>query len=424
MKNTQKSTLSRRLVKMASLAKEASYFLSSLSEGKKNELLNFMADSLLKNKEKIFAANLADLRNARKKGLSKAFLERLTLDHGRIEEMALSLREIAKLQDPVDRVIKSWVRPNGISITKVHVPIGVILIIYESRPNVTSDCIGLCFKSGNSVILRGGRDAIFSTTPIYSILEKVLLDGGIPAGAVSLVTTTTRSAVDVLLSLDRCIDLVMPRGGESLIREVRDKSKIPVIKHYKGVCHIFVDESADFAKAQRIILNAKVQRPAVCNAVETLLVHEAVARDFLPTMIEALVDAGVEIRADKNTRKIVGGLKSATEEDWFAEYLDLILSVKIVKGIDEAIRHINHYGSSHSDSIVTENTVNGERFLKEVDSACVYVNASTRFTDGNQFGFGAEIGISTDKLHARGPMGLDELTTYKYVIRGTGQIRE
>ena len=274
------------------------------------------------------------------------------------------------------------------------------------------------------MILRGGSDAVDSNAAIYDVLQKVIGDAGLPKSAVNLVKLTERRAVDVLLSLDQYIALVMPRGGESLIREVRDKSKIPVIKHYKGVCHVFVDKSADFAMAQRIILNAKVQRPAVCNAMETLLVHEAVSKDFLPTMIEALQDAGVEIRGDVKTRRIVKGIKRATQVDWSTEYLDLILSVKVVSDIHEAIAHINRYGSSHSDSIVTSDQENAEIFLKKVDSACVYVNASTRFTDGYQFGFGAEIGISTDRLHARGPVGLEELTTYKYEIRGKGQIRE
>ncbi|HAJ57819.1 MAG TPA: glutamate-5-semialdehyde dehydrogenase [Candidatus Omnitrophica bacterium] len=419
-----KNTLFKKLNKAALDARKASRILAAKSSKEKDALLTDMADALLYDKGRILAANARDLKNARKNGLTGAFLERLSLNDMRIDEMALSLREIAKLDDPVGKVTHSWMRPNGLVISKVRVPIGVILIIYESRPNVTSDCIGLCLKSGNAVILRGGSDAIRSNTAIYSVLENVLLSRGLPKGVVTLVTTTDRKAVDVLLSLDEHIDLVMPRGGESLIREVRDKSKIPVIKHYKGVCHVYVDDTADFAMAQRIILNAKVQRPSVCNAVETLLVHEKIAKDFLPTMIEALADAGCEIRADAATRKIVGGLKAAAEEDWYSEYLDLILSVKVVGGVDAAIEHINHYGSNHSDTIVTQDQARADKFLQQVDSACVYVNASTRFTDGYQFGFGAEIGISTDKLHARGPMGLEELTTYKYVIRGNGQIRE
>ncbi len=419
-----KTAMIKKLNKSASCAKEASMVLAGLSSEKKNEVLTLMAGALMDNKETIIRANKKDLKNARGEKLSAAFIERLTVSEKRINEMAQSMLEISKLQDPVGKDIKAWSRPNGLLISKVRVPIGVILIIYESRPNVTSDCIGLCFKSGNAVILRGGSEALCSNTAIYDVLKKVLLDAGLPEAAVTLIKLTDRKAVGVLLSLDKYIDLVMPRGGESLIRRVRDRSKIPVIKHYKGVCHVFVDRAADFVMAQRIILNAKVQRPAVCNAIETLLVHESVARDFLPTMIEALRDARVEIRGCEKTRKIVKDVKRATDKDWSTEYLDLILSVRVVRDIDEAIAHINGYGSSHSDTIVTQDEEAAEKFLKQIDSACVYVNASTRFTDGYQFGFGAEIGISTDKLHARGPMGLEELTTYKYVIRGNGQIRE
>ena len=424
MKKANKNPLFKKLSKIASDAKEASRVLANISTEKKNTVLLAMAAALLDQAEDILKANEADLRVALKKGLPKAFVERLTLSDNRIREMAESLAAVSKLDDPVGKNIKSWSRPNGLLISKVRVPIGVILIIYESRPNVTSDCIGLCFKSGNAVILRGGSDAIHSNICIFNILEKVVADHELPAAVVNLIKITDRKALDVLLSLDEYIDLVMPRGGEALIKEVRDKSKIPVIKHYKGVCHVFVDASADFAMAQAIILNAKVQRPAVCNAIETLLVHEAIAEKFLPSMIESLEDAGVKIRGCPATKKIVKGVKKATEEDWSTEYLDLILSVRVVKDVSAAIVHINRYGSAHSDSIVTTSEPNAELFLKEVDSACVYVNASTRFTDGYQFGFGAEIGISTDKLHARGPMALEELTTYKYVIRGSGQIRE
>ncbi len=411
-------------MKIAREAEKASFILASLSPEKKNAVLEAMVEALVGNKDEILKANKKDLACAQKKGLSAVFVERLTLNEKRIREMADSLKEIAKLNDPVGEVIKSWSRPNGLLISKVRVPIGVILIIYESRPNVTSDCIGLCFKSGNSVILRGGSDAIHSNRAIYRLLENVVDSAGLPKAVLHLVQMIDRKAVDVLLSLDEVIDLVMPRGGESLIKEVHDKSKIPVIKHYKGVCHAYIDDSADLPMAQRIILNAKVQRPAVCNAIETLLVSEKIARNFLPTMIESLEDAKVEIRGCAKTKGIVKNIKRATQVDWGTEYLDLILSVKVVSDVNEAIAHINHFGSNHSDMIVTQDQANAEKFLREVDSACVYVNASTRFTDGYQFGFGAEIGISTDKLHARGPMGLEELTTYKYVIRGSGQIRE
>ena len=412
------------LVRMAQKAKAATVRLACLDTETKNAALRDMAAALEAGASAILAANAKDLAAARKKRLSDAFRERLTLTPQRISEMAASLRAIADLDDPVGQVMKSWGRPNGLEIAKVRVPIGAILIIYESRPNVTSDCVGLCFKSGNVVILRGGSDAVRSNAAIFGLLAAAVRRHGLPAGTVNLVIPTDRKAVDVLLSLDDAIDLVMPRGGEALIREVREKSKIPVIKHYKGICHIFVDAAADLAMAERIVLNAKVQRPAVCNAVETLLVHEAIAKDFLPSMVRALQAAGVEVRGCPATRKIVKGIARACEQDWWTEYLALILSVKVVKDAGAAIAHINHYGSHHSDVIITQDAGRADQFLREVDSACVYVNASTRFTDGYQFGMGAEIGISTDRLHARGPMGLEELTTYKYVIRGNGQVRE
>lgn len=421
---SEKNSLALQLRKMAQAAKAASYVLASLSAEKKNIVLRQMADALEAGRADILKANQKDLAAAAKKKLSRAFVERLTLSEKRIAEMATSLRDVARLDDPVGSLIKTWSRPNGLVISKVHVPIGVILVIYESRPNVTADCVGLCFKSGNAVILRGGSDAIHSNTAIFDILARVARRHGLPGGSLSLVTSLDRKAVEVLLTLDEYIHLVMPRGGESLIREVRDNATMPVIKHYKGVCHVFVDASADLAMAERIVLNAKVQRPGVCNAIETLLVHEGIAKKFLPTMIEALQDARVEVRGCAQTRSLAQGVKKAKEADWYAEYLDLILAVRVVKDLDEAIDHINRYGSSHSDAIVTEDQTSAERFLKDVDSACVYVNASTRFTDGYQFGLGAEIGISTDKLHARGPMGLEELTTYKYIIRGSGQVRE
>jgi glutamate-5-semialdehyde dehydrogenase len=341
--------------------------------------------------------------------------------------MSASLIEISKLDDPVDSVIKSWEASSGLQIYKVRSPIGVILIIYESRPNVTSDCIGLCLKSSNCVILRGGSDALNSNRKIFEILNKVAVKNGIPKGSITFIDSKERKSVDALLKFDNLIDLVMPRGGEGLINEVKNKSRIPVIKHYKGICHVYVDSEADLNMAHRITFNAKVQRPGVCNAMETLLVHKDVAQRFLPAIIKDLQYAGCEIRGCKLTKKIARKLKkikSATERDWSTEYLDLILSVRVVSSLDEAIRHINYYGSHHSDSIVTDDKNNAKRFLKEVDSACVFVNASTRFTDGYQFGMGAEIGISTDKLHARGPMGLEELTTYKYLIEGSGQIRQ
>jgi glutamate-5-semialdehyde dehydrogenase len=338
--------------------------------------------------------------------------------------MSDSLREVAKLPDPVGKIIKAWRRPNGLRIQKVRSPIGVIAIVYESRPNVTSDCIGLCFKSGNSVILRGGSEALNSNLAIFKILKEVIKNHKIPEGVINLVTTKDRRAIDVLLKLNNYIDLVIPRGGEGLIRRVAKISRIPVIKHYKGICHIYVDEDADLNMAIKLCFNAKVQRPGVCNAMESMLVHKDVAARFLPGMLKKFKEANVEIRGCPITQKIVKGIKKATEKDYRTEYLDLILSVKVVRDLNSAIEHINNYGSHHSDSIVTNNQRNAQEFLQRVDSACVYANASTRFTDGYQFGMGAEIGISTDKLHARGPMALEELTTYKYMVFGNGQIRK
>jgi glutamate-5-semialdehyde dehydrogenase len=390
----------------------------------KNRALKAMAEALLKNKTKIAKANEKDLKSARSKKLPEALIDRLTLSDARIMAMANSLKNIAGMKDPVGRVIETVKRPNGLSIKKVSVPIGVILIIYESRPNVTSDCVGLCLKSGNAVILRGGKEAINSNTAIFDVLKNAAMRCGIPEGAISIVKDTDRSLVNDLLKESGHIDLVMPRGGESLIREITNNSRIPVIKHYKGVCHTYVDDGADLDMAEDICFNAKVQRPGVCNAMETMLVSEKTAKAFLPGMIERFRRAGVEIRGCPMTRKIAGmSVKRAAELDWYTEYLDLILSVRVVKGIDEAIDHIMKYGSYHSDAIVTNNKKAADKFLSRVDSACVYVNASTRFTDGGEFGKGAEIGVSTDKIHARGPVGLSELTSYKYIIKGNGQVR-
>jgi len=417
----QKTT--NEILAIAKKARLAAAFLTTLSSETKNNVLRAMSESLLSHAETILEANKKDIASAKKEGLSKAFIERMTLTDKRIQEMADSLLAVINLPDPVGEVMKAWRRPNGLWIHKVRTPIGVIAIIYESRPNVTSDCAALCFKSGNAVILRGGSETLASNCAIYTILKGVLNQFHIPDGAISLVATKDRKAVDQLLQLQEYIDLVMPRGGEGLIKHVVEHSRIPVIKHYKGICHVYVDESADVKMAQEICFNAKVQRPGVCNAMECMLVHYAVAPRFLPTMIKKFKKAGVEIRGCPITRKIVKNVRRATEQDYRTEYLDLILSVKVVKNMDEAIQHINTYGSHHSDTIVSEQYQNSLDFLKRVDSACVYVNASTRFTDGNQFGLGAEIGISTDKLHARGPMALEELTTYKYMIFGNGQVR-
>lgn len=417
-------SLKQELINMAKDAQEASRFMLNVSSAEKNAILNDMASMMNRGADFILSANRKDIAKARRMGLNSALIDRLSLNAGRIKEMSGSLAEISKLSDPVGEVIKAWRVPNGLWIHKVRTPIGVIAIVYESRPNVTSDCIGLCFKSGNSVILRGGSEALNSNLSIFQILKKVIKEHGLPEGLMNIVPTADRRAVDTLLKLNGYIDLVIPRGGESLINRVVSLSRIPVIKHYKGICHVYVDEWADLNMAQRICFNAKVQRPGVCNAMESLLVHREVAARFLPGMIKKFRHSGVEIRGCDLTRKIVKGIKKATEEDYRTEYLDLILSVKVVEDLTQGIRHINSYGSHHSDTIITENYECAFRFLREVDSACVYVNASTRFTDGNQFGMGSEIGISTDKLHARGPMALEELTTYKYMVFGDGQIRE
>jgi len=382
-----------------------------------------MAGSLREHSKALIRANKKDLSVAKRHTRGAAFLDRLALDQGRIEQMAASLEQVARLADPVGETISSRRRPNGLLIKKVRVPIGVIAIIYESRPDVTSDCIGLCLKSGNAVILRGGHESINSNIAIYNLLKKVASRHKLPLGAINLIKNVERSAVDTLLAMQGYIDLVIPRGGEGLIKRVSRKSKIPVIKHYKGICHTYVDAEADLPLAQKVCFNAKVQRPGVCNAMETLLVHERVAKRFLPRIIKELQAAGVEIRADLATRKIVKAVKAAKEQDWSREYLDLVLSVKVVRSLDQAVAHINRYGSGHSDAIITKNRTKAERFLTTADSACVYLNASTRFTDGYEFGLGAEMGISTDKIHARGPMALEELTTYKYEIFGKGQIR-
>lgn len=410
---------------LAQNARDATPALRALPTATKNKALQQMADALVRGRREILAANAADMAAARARGQTAALLDRLLLTEARIRDMADGLRAIAKLPDPVGGTLKAWRRPNGLRITKVRVPIGVIVIVYEARPNVTADCAGLCLKSGNAVILRGGSEAHRSNTAIARVLAKAARTAGVPDGAIQLVPVTDRRGVDVLLSLTGLVDLVIPRGGEGLIRSVVAKAKVPVIKQYKGVCHTYVDATADLAMAKRICYNAKVQRPAVCNAMETLLVHRAVAATFLPPMAQQYLAAGVELRGDVATRKALRGLpvKAATEADWPTEYLDLILSVKVVGSLDEAIRHVQRYGSGHSEAIVTRTDASARRFLNEIDAACVYVNASTRFTDGGQFGLGAEIGISTDKLHARGPMGLEELTTYKYLVAGQGQTR-
>jgi len=411
----------RRIVKEA---KKNSYLLSTISSKLKDKALLTMAKLLLESKDFILKENEKDVCIAKRNGLKQSFIDRLTLTPKRLEEMSESLKELTNLPDPIGRVIDGWKRPNGLFIQKVRVPVGVILIIYEARPNVTSDCIGLCFKSSNVAILRGGKDAINSNKAIFKVLLKAVNSLGIGFSPFFLIQRTEHKLVDYLLKESAYIDLVIPRGGEALIRKVTQDSSIPVIKHYKGVCHIFVDAFADISKALKVCLNAKVQRPSVCNAVETILVHKNVAKKFLPKLKKELDKYNVEIRGDFMTKKILRGIKLAKEIDWFTEYLDLVVSIKVVEDIDKAIEHINFYGSHHTDTIITENVNNARKFVEEVDSACCFVNISTRFSDGYQFGLGAEIGISTDKLHARGPMGLEELTTYKYIVYGDGQIRE
>lgn len=415
--------LSQELLAIAQAAKEASSCGAILSSELKDKALREMACALISAKSFILKENKKDLKAASAAKLSKPFIDRLTLNEKRLAAMADSLIEIANLPDPVNEVIKAWRRPNGLWIHKVRVPIGVIAIIYESRPNVTSDCIGLCFKSGNSVILRGGSESLYSNQAIYVTLKEVLKKYQGASAMVQMVATDNRKAIDALLQLKDHIDLVMPRGGEGLIKKVSETSRIPVIKHYKGICHVFVDNWANVEMARKICLNAKVQRPGVCNAMETMLVHRDIAVRFLPGMLEDFRKAGVEVRGCSLTQKLGKNIKAATDKDFHTEYLDMILSVKVVESLQDAISHINAYGSRHSDSIVTENYDHALEFLRKVDSACVYVNASTRFTDGCQFGMGAEIGISTDKLHARGPMALEELTTYKYMVFGNGQVR-
>lgn len=418
------SNLKNEIITIAKCAEEASRSMERISSAVKDKALLEMAAGLEKNKGYIFSANKKDILSCKRKRLKSAFIDRLTLNDKRIKSMADSLREIAKIHDPIGEIIKMWTRPNGLWIGKMRVPLGVIGVIYESRPNVTSDCVGLCIKSGNSAILRGGSEAINSNIAIYSTLNETAKKCGIPAGAINLIKTTDRKAVHILLALDEYVDLIIPRGGESLIREVASRARIPVLKHYKGICHTYVDEEADLNMAEKICFNAKVQRPSVCNAMETLLVHKDVAARFLPGMIKKYKEAGVEVRGCQMTRKIVKAVKPATQTDWSTEYLDLILSVKVVEDMDDAIEHITKYGTKLSDSIVTENYYHAVEFIRKVDSACVYVNASTRFTDGYEFGLGAEIGISTDKFHARGPVAVEELTSYKYIVFGSGQIRE
>jgi glutamate-5-semialdehyde dehydrogenase len=404
-------------------AKKASSVLARLASDRKDEALRLMAEKMIGQTPFLVEENSKDLEKARRAGLSTAMMDRLTLNEAGIRGIARGLLEVAALTDPIGRIASMQRRPNGLLVGRMHIPLGVIGIIYEARPNVTADAAALCLKSGNAVILRGGSEAFHSNLAITRILQNVLRKTGIPEAAIQVIPLTDREAVHEMLQLEEYIDLIIPRGGEDLIRAVVARSKIPVIKHYKGVCHIYVDDTADLSMAVKICLNAKVQRPGVCNAMETLLVHRDVAGRFLPMMAEQYRQAGVVLKGCEKTQAILPGIEAATEEDWHREYLDLILSIRVVRDIDEAIAHIERYGSLHTESIITESYERSQRFLSEVNSSTVLVNASTRFSDGFELGLGAEIGISTTKLHAYGPMGLEELTTRKFVIYGNGQVR-
>ncbi len=428
-------SLRDEMLHLARQAKAASRQLARLSAAEKNACLLAMAEALEQNRELLREANARDMELGAGNGLSAAMLDRLKLDEKRIAGMAKGLREVAALPDPVGRILDERVRPNGLKLQKITTPIGVIVIIYESRPNVTADAASLCFKSGNAAILRGGKEALHSNQAIAQLMVAAARsrNPNFPENAIQVVPTTDREAIPVLLSLTDYIDLCMPRGGESLIRAVAECSKVPVIKHYKGVCHVYVDGEADLDMAEEIALNAKVQRPAVCNAMETLLVDRQIARQFIPRIVQKLSEHKVELHADPETQKIFSEStprinppprwRLATEQDWATEYNDYVLNIRIVENLDAAIQHISQYGSAHSDCIVTRNETRAKKFLAEIDSAAVYWNASTRFTDGGEFGMGAEIGISTDKIGARGPMGLEELTSYKWIGIGTGQVR-
>ena len=423
-------SLKEDMTELARRARLASRRLTSLSAGEKNNCLLAMADGIEANSQFIQQENAKDMSAAEATGLSKALLDRLLLDEARIRGMVTGLREVSELPDPVGRIIEERTRPIGLKLTKIATPIGVIVIIYESRPNVTADAASLCFKSGNATILRGGKEAINSNQAIAKIMVQAATKAmpEFPNDAIQVVSTTDRAAIPELLSLTRDVDLCIPRGGESLIRAVAECSQVPVIKHYKGVCHVYIDGAADVAMAEEIIFNSKVHRPGVCNAAETLLVDQTIAAEALPRLAKRLAEANVELRGDKTTQALLDGslidVVSASETDWGEEYLDLVLSVKTVDGVGEAIEHINNYGSGHTETIVTGDESAARRFQVEVDSSTIFWNASTRFTDGGQFGMGAEIGISTDKIGARGPMGLEELTSYKWLGVADGLIRE
>ncbi|NLJ83967.1 MAG: glutamate-5-semialdehyde dehydrogenase [Halanaerobiaceae bacterium] len=417
-------SIREEIIAQARGAKRAAEVLANLSTEMKNQALEAIATELENSMEEILEENRKDLEAGEKAGLSRALLDRLLLNEDRIRSMADGLREIIQLEDPVGDIVEMWKRPNGLMVGKMRVPMGVIGIIYEARPNVTIDAAGLCLKAGNAVILRGGSEAINSNRILARIAAEAIARVGLPAGCIQLVQTTDREAVSVLLGLNEYLDLLIPRGGAGLIRRVINEARVPVIETGTGNCHIFVDEGADLQMALDIVFNAKTSRPGVCNAVETLLVHRAIAPDFLPELYRVLRQNNVELRGCPAVREIIPDINEAVESDWEEEYLDYILAVRVVNNFEDAVSHINTYGTKHSEAIITNDYTRSQRFLREVDAAAVYVNASTRFTDGNQFGLGAEIGISTQKLHARGPMGLNELTTCKFIVYGQGQIRE
>lgn len=411
------------LEKICEKVKETTSTMSIISNSKKKEVLIQVAEDIIKAQDKIIKANNKDIENAVNKKMKESLIDRLKLNEKRIEEIANSLKKIANLEDPVGEILEGKVLDNGLEIIKKRVPLGVIAIIYEARPNVTIDAFGLCFKTGNAVILRGGSDAINTNIEIVKIIKETLTKLKVPSECIHLIEDTSRESSLKLMKLNQYIDVLIPRGGASLIKTVVENSTIPVIETGTGNCHIYVDKTADFEMALSIIENAKTQRTGVCNACESLVIHKEIAKDFIPLLVQKLEQKNVEIRGDKESCNISNKIIAATEEDWKTEYLDLIISVKLVKDIKEAIKHINRYSTKHSESIITQDYQNAKKFLNEIDSSCVYVNSSTRFTDGGEFGLGAEIGISTQKLHARGPMGLKELTTTKYVIYGNGQIR-
>ena len=416
--------MSDLILSMCKRAKAASYRLAKLSTEAKNRALYSMAEALEKNADEILNANNNDVSASRKKGVKEALIDRLILTDSRISNMANCLREVAELRDPVGEIVKTWTRPNGLIIGQLRVPLGVVALIYESRPDVTSDASGICLKSGNAVVLRGGSDAIKSNMGIGKVLSKAAVDSGVPEGAIQVVPVTERSAAVELMGMRDYVDVLIPRGGAGLIRTVVENAKIPVIETGTGNCHIYVEKDADLGCAVDIIINAKCQRPGTCNSAEKVLVHRSIASGFIPKAVKALRSRGVEVRGCEETRALVADVIPATEEDWYKEYLDLIIGFKVVGGVEEAMDHINKYGTHHSDAILTADFNEAQTFVRAVDSAAVYWNASTRFTDGNQYGLGAEIGISTQKMHARGPMSVQHLTTIKYFVLGKGHVRE